>query len=80
MKAYLINLQFKNIDQTKNMRKQAVLDINPFHNGHPNNEKNIMASDNKILKCLDCDEILIINWLNDSEKILVCSNNQVFFF
>lgn len=61
------------------MRKQAEFEISPFHNNYINNEKNLMASDNKILKCLDCDEILIINWLNESEKILVCSNNQVIF-
>lgn len=66
------------------MRKQQDFAINPFHNNYITNEKNLMASDNKILKCLDCDEILIVNWLNESEKILACSNNQVkiidFFF
>ncbi len=59
------------------MRKQQELEINPFHNNYINNDKNLIASNNKIFKCLDCDEILIINWLNESEKTLVCSNNQV---
>jgi len=62
------------------MRKQQELETYPFQNNYIKNEKSFMATDNKILKCLDCDEILIINWLNESEKILVCSNNQVNIF
>lgn len=61
------------------MRKQQQFETNPYHK-YILNEKNLMDTDNKILKCLDCDEILIINWLNESEKILVCSNNQVKYF
>ncbi len=59
------------------MRKQEDFELNPFSRTKINSDKNKIFNDNQFPKCLDCDEILILNWLNENEKILVCSNNLV---
>ena len=39
---------------------------------------NITASEiNNTFKCLECKEILILSWLNEKEKIFLCSNKNV---
>jgi len=59
------------------MRKQLSTEKISINNNLSISDKNCLSLENKILKCLDCEEILIINWLNETERILICSNNQV---
>lgn len=61
------------------MRKQQDFLLNNNEKKENNNDKHNLAPEKKNLKCLECNEILVLNWFNENTKILLCSNSNVIF-